>query len=47
MDLITIVVVAIGAWCTLAVVVFALCRASAHSDRRSEHLYRSRDTSAP
>jgi len=49
MDLITVVLVAVAAWSTIAIVVVALCRAAALADSSAEHMYRSRGrlTSSP
>jgi hypothetical protein len=41
MDLITVVVVAVVAWSTFAIVVLALCRAAALADSSTENMYRS------
>jgi hypothetical protein len=41
MDLITVVVVAVVAWSTLAILVLALCRAAALADSSTERIYRS------
>jgi hypothetical protein len=48
MDLITVVLVAVAAWSTIAIVVVALCRAAALADSSAEYMYRTRgSTSRP